>query len=479
MTGEWSQTGKRLGITKSVDRFSQAIGLVLNLILDPAEKATKDPNMRSFTITPLDAIGRALKQEGIAFEFGEYLKGETHYIVLTIKKSTLLSHGGLKEDLPGAALLTKANLDEQALLVLARKVANIIGLPPTTQFTDFHPAKLFDFSTRARCLAGFRVLGVTSGGANAGEVVGMDLEAQPYLSQEESKYFERARVEADAELAKRDVERIELEQAIKEVSSRMQESLDKVADDMLAKASMHAQESRPRSTSGVQDDEWDDDDDEMEDAAKLAAKVEAMRKEVGALEATAQQPLSDERQLSEEEQQDVYAAQLEAYKRSLTQLADKRRVNESQAEAAAFKQQEWTDKVAKITRGFEHAVPVLPVGDSLLEPFWPQGLGSNRGFHSALDAIWAVHVFQQEGLEAALLERNFWYDLMLQGPWTAALLKPAKAWSADPVSRYVDGAIVRTKSNYTNRASKRLFRGEGATPSRIEAFGLKAMGSWK
>ena len=30
------------------------------------------------------------------------------------------------------------------------------------------------------------------------------------------------------------------------------------------------------------------------------------------------------------------------------------------------------------------------VGDALLEPFWPQGLGSNRGFHSALDAVWAV-----------------------------------------------------------------------------------------
>ena len=50
---------------------------------------------------------------------------------------------------------------------------------------------------------------------------------------------------------------------------------------------------------------------------------------------------------------------------------------------------------------------------------------------------------------------------MLQGPWTNAILKPAKGWSADPLNRYVDGAIVRTKSNYTNRASKRRFKGEG------------------
>ena len=63
--------------------------------------------MRSFTISPLDDVGKALKQAGVVFEFGEFLKGETHYIVLTIKKAALLSHGVLKEDLGGAALLTR------------------------------------------------------------------------------------------------------------------------------------------------------------------------------------------------------------------------------------------------------------------------------------------------------------------------------------------------------------------------------------
>ena len=38
-------------------------------------------------------------------------------------------------------------------------------------------------------------------------------------------------------------------------------------------------------------------------------------------------------------------------------------------------------------------MPVFPIGDSLLEPFWPQGLGSNRGFHSGLDAaLYPSHV---------------------------------------------------------------------------------------
>ena len=33
---------------------------------------------------------------------------------------------------------------------------------------------------------------------------------------------------------------------------------------------------------------------------------------------------------------------------------------------------------------------VLPIGDALQEPFWPEGLGVNRGMHNALDACWAA-----------------------------------------------------------------------------------------
>ena len=63
---------------------------------------------------------------------------------------------------------------------------------------------------------------------------------------------------------------------------------------------------------------------------------------------------------------------------------------------------------------------------------------------------------------------------VLQGPWVGGLLKPSKAWWADPISRYTDGATVRSKAQYTNRQGKRLFRGAGAVPARIEALGLKA-----
>ena len=169
--GEWSQTCKRLGVGKSIDRFTQAIGLVINMALDPAEARTKDPHMRSFTVTPIDAVGKALIAAGVPFEFAEYLKGETHYIVVTIKKTALLRAGALKQDLGGSTnLLTASNLDEPALLRLSRTIATTLGLPESTAFCGFHAAKLFDFSSRARCLSAFRTLGVRGGGAVAGAV---------------------------------------------------------------------------------------------------------------------------------------------------------------------------------------------------------------------------------------------------------------------------------------------------------------------
>ena len=162
----------------------------------------------------------------------------------------------------------------------------------------------------------------------------------------------------------------------------------------------------------------------------------------------------------------------------MKELETKRDVQRGFVESAEAKLQEWEGRVQEHASGLAQACPVFPVGDAVLEPFWPQGLGSNRGFHTALDAVWATHVLATEGLQAAMLERNFWYDLTLLGPWRqgAGLLKPQEGWTADPVSRYADGAILRTKTNYTNPQSKRLFRGEGATPARLLKMDLKGQG---
>ena len=64
--GERSSSCVKLGFTKNVDRFSTAIGLVLNL-----EREAEPHKERSFTVRPIDPTGKQLAAAGVGFEFAE------------------------------------------------------------------------------------------------------------------------------------------------------------------------------------------------------------------------------------------------------------------------------------------------------------------------------------------------------------------------------------------------------------------------
>ena len=115
-------------------------------------------------------------------------------------------------------------------------------------------------------------------------------------------------------------------------------------------------------------------------------------------------------------------------------------------------------------------MPVFPIGDALLEPFWPQGLGSNRGFHSALDAAHALAVMRRDGLHAALLDRQFSYDVMVHvgGAFPPSIIQPGANWRADYTTRYRPEAIVEMTVKYLNPQSKRLCKGAEAIPPWVQ-----------
>ena len=186
-------------MTKAIDRFSLAIGLVINLEHD----AEADPSIKPLkSFVQSQGLGSEiakLHSAGIIAENVEFLKGETLYIAATIKKASFLNTGVLKEDLPGPALLTRENVNDEALLKLARQIATLIGISSATKFCNHHPAKLFDFSTRARCLAPFKVLATATNTAASAQaaadatagtnkadkksaaVIALDLSAHPSL----------------------------------------------------------------------------------------------------------------------------------------------------------------------------------------------------------------------------------------------------------------------------------------------------------
>jgi hypothetical protein len=83
------------------------------------------------------------------------------------------------------------------------------------------------------------------------------------------------------------------------------------------------------------------------------------------------------------------------------------------------------------------------VGDALQEPFWPEGLGINRGFHSAFDVAWTLHRWAQAdvSLKELLREREamFMAQKRIQGHEKIGfevLRKDPKDFSADPSTRY-------------------------------------------
>jgi hypothetical protein len=149
--GENSPTMKSLGFKKNIDKFNQALGLVINLKYNDKDKSQ---NSMKPLVTGLEGhkILDALKEKSIKCENIEYLKGTTHYIVTTIDKKSLLELGVVLENKSSVDLLTPENIDQAKLINLAQDICSVIGFNSPVDFYEHNPIQIFDFSTRSRCV---------------------------------------------------------------------------------------------------------------------------------------------------------------------------------------------------------------------------------------------------------------------------------------------------------------------------------------
>eukprot|EP00924_Labyrinthula_sp_SR-Ha-C_P001372 maker-scaffold_44-snap-gene-1.100-mRNA-1 protein AED:0.07 eAED:0.07 QI:0/0/0/1/1/1/2/0/596 len=265
--GEWSSTSRKLGFDKVVDKFSQAIGLVINLEYNDKNKIEK--KLREFNVSKINADWRSspLKalNEFISCENMEYLRGSTHYIVITISLSSLVKNN-IITSAHYSPVLDKSNVKTENLFKLARKISSAVGIPETCSFTKKNPVQLFDFSARARAV-----------------------NPHIFLTMKENK-----------------------------------------------------------------------------------VQVESIPS--------------------------------------------------------------------------NNSIPVFPIGDTLFEPFWPQGLGSNRGFHGAMDAIFSLMVMQRKSLIEGDKERRFSYSCMNQTGWRNSYsINEYVLWDIDPINRYLPDVLRDTR----------------------------------
>merc|ERR1719199_1156760 len=82
---------------------------------------------------------------------------------------------------------------------------------------------------------------------------------------------------------------------------------------------------------------------------------------------------------------------------------------------------------------------VCAVGDALLEPFWPEGLGIMRGFMSAFDAAQAA-VTATADMETAAAQTSATYNILKSVTAQSAsqcLQKDSKQYRLSPASRYI------------------------------------------
>ncbi|GAB9465419.1 Mical-like protein [Globisporangium polare] len=97
------------------------------------------------------------------------------------------------------------------------------------------------------------------------------------------------------------------------------------------------------------------------------------------------------------------------------------------------------DKAASILSSKGKKLYVGLIGDSLMEPFWPEGLGTCRGFLSALDGCWMVAQAGFRSDEQLLADRELAYRVIqhVSGFRRDDLQKNVRKYSVDPKTRYV------------------------------------------
>ena len=102
------------------------------------------------------------------------------------------------------------------------------------------------------------------------------------------------------------------------------------------------------------------------------------------------------------------------------------------------------------------------VGDSLLEPFWPEGTGCARGFLSALNAAWMLRrLAEEKNISDIVTEREELYRVLKQtsDDVNGDILKDDHAkYTIDPTSRYKNAPRIFEPKE--NRYSSRIFENE-------------------
>ncbi|KAG7386195.1 hypothetical protein PHYPSEUDO_000516 [Phytophthora pseudosyringae] len=145
----------------------------------------------------------------------------------------------------------------------------------------------------------------------------------------------------------------------------------------------------------------------------------------------------------------------EYVKRVVTFLGIPKKAEFSRIRMFDFSSRTRADKAASILTSQGKKLYVGLIGDSLIEPFWPEGVGTCRGFLGALDGVWMVAQIGKKADEQLLADREMAYRVIqhVSGFRRDDLQKNVRKYTVDPKSRLcISFLLARQKTKVRSPA---------------------------
>ncbi|KAJ3346645.1 [F-actin]-monooxygenase mical3 [Kappamyces sp. JEL0680] len=186
--GQSSRLIRHLGFQRHLQRFANAIGIVVNLDFSqdkngPERKLEEVHVFRMSAFWKQSVLG-VLSQKGIDLENLEYKRGPgNHFIASTSSLKTLEAVGvirGIRATV--GETLSSDNVDIAKLYEMGREIASSLGIPSSSPFCSKNGVQVFDFSSRGLCSESFKWIH-SSGGATGLVLPAGDALQNPYWPQ--------------------------------------------------------------------------------------------------------------------------------------------------------------------------------------------------------------------------------------------------------------------------------------------------------
>jgi Ca2+-binding EF-hand superfamily protein len=157
----------RFEFGNKVLKGSEAIGITTNFVNGGTKEENALTEFGLLACYDQKFFGELKEKHGIEIENLVYYRGDTHYFVMTAKRSSLIHRKVIKHEHADInEFLGQGNVDTKQLDLMVRDVANFVHLPETVQFCQNYKGAndtaIFDFSSKRQATEPYKLVSTGS-----------------------------------------------------------------------------------------------------------------------------------------------------------------------------------------------------------------------------------------------------------------------------------------------------------------------------